>query len=58
MSIEIARSFFVWCSVIDYAILLVWAALVLQRWVKTNTVQRLLPKRKPPVSMSLPQLYS
>ena len=23
-----------------------------------NTVQRLLPKRKPPVSMSLPQLYS
>ena len=58
MSIEIARSFFVWCSVINYAILLVWAALVLQRWVKTNTVQRLLPKRKPPVSMSLPQLYS
>ena len=27
MSIEIARSFFLWCSVINYAILLVWAAL-------------------------------
>ena len=26
--------------------------------LKGNTVQRLLPKRKPPVSMSLPQLYS
>jgi len=27
MSIEIARSFFLWCSVINYAILLVWVAL-------------------------------
>jgi len=27
MSIEIARSFFLWCSVINYAILLVWAGL-------------------------------
>ncbi len=27
MSIEIARSFFLWCSVINIAILLVWAAL-------------------------------
>jgi hypothetical protein len=27
MSIEIARSFFLWCSVINYAILLLWAAL-------------------------------
>src|SRR5271165_3733172 len=29
-----------------------------QQSLKPNTVQRLLPKRKPPVSMSLPQLYS
>ncbi|MGA2704618.1 MAG: DUF6868 family protein [Isosphaeraceae bacterium] len=27
MSIEIARSFFLWCSVINIAILLVWAGL-------------------------------
>jgi len=27
MSIETARSFFLWCSVINIAILLVWAAL-------------------------------
>ena len=27
MSIEIARSFFLWCSIINYAILLLWAAL-------------------------------
>ncbi len=27
MSIETARSFFLWCSVIDYALLCVWALL-------------------------------
>jgi hypothetical protein len=27
VSIETARSFFLWCSVINYAILLLWAAL-------------------------------
>jgi hypothetical protein len=27
MSIENARGFFLWCSVINYALLLVWAAL-------------------------------
>jgi hypothetical protein len=27
MSIETARSFFLWCSVINYAILLVWVVL-------------------------------
>jgi len=27
MSLEIARSFFFWCSVINYVILLIWAAL-------------------------------
>ena len=29
MSIEMARGFFFWCSVINYAILLVWALLTL-----------------------------
>ena len=29
MSIETARSFFLWCSVINYAVLLVWVALAL-----------------------------
>ena len=27
MSIETARSFFLWCSIINYGLLLVWAAL-------------------------------
>jgi hypothetical protein len=29
MSIETARSFFLWCSVINYAVLLLWAMLAL-----------------------------
>jgi hypothetical protein len=29
MSIETARSFFLWCSVINYAVLLLWVALAL-----------------------------
>ncbi|MGA2706064.1 MAG: DUF6868 family protein [Isosphaeraceae bacterium] len=49
MSIEIARSFFLWCSVINYAILLVWAALATlardwlyrlwSRWFRLSTEQ-------------------
>ena len=33
MTLEIARSFFLWCSIINYALLLVWApGDVLARW--------------------------
>jgi len=49
MSIEIARSFFLWCSVINYAILLFWAVLgtlgrdwlyrLLSRWYRLSPAQ-------------------
>jgi hypothetical protein len=29
MSMDTARSFFLWCSVINYAVLLLWAALIM-----------------------------
>jgi Family of unknown function (DUF6868) len=41
MSIEIARGFFLWCSVINYAILLVWAALAT---IGRNWMYRLLSR--------------
>jgi hypothetical protein len=49
MSIEVARRFFFWCAIINYAILLLWSALVmfwrdgmyrlLCRWYRVSTEQ-------------------
>ena len=49
MSIETARSFFLWCSIINYAILLLWVVLatlgrgwlyrIWNRWFRLSTEQ-------------------
>jgi hypothetical protein len=49
MTLEMARSFFLWCTAINYAVLLVWAVLFLAahdrmlrlwgRWVRVSAEQ-------------------